>query len=91
VGPAGCAVPTSYQSLLRTAGLSEIVAADHTDEYRATQKRWIDATERFADDIRGVLGPDEFDDRLASRWQTLDAIDAGLLSRFLYCAIRPPQ
>jgi hypothetical protein len=73
---------------LRTAGFTEIVATEVTAEYRSTQQRWIDATERHAEAIRHAVGSDTFDDRIRSLHQTQQAITDGVLSRFQYCAVR---
>ena len=88
-GPVAVAVPTSYESLLRTAGFVDVTATDLTAEYRATQQRWIDATHRREGDLRRAMGDELFDERATNRSQTLAAIDDGLLSRFLYTATRP--
>lgn len=88
VGPVAVAVPTSYESLLHTAGFVDVLATDLTGEYRSTQHRWIDATLRYGDAIREVVGDEAYDDRARTRHATLEAIDAGLLSRFLYTATR---
>ncbi len=88
VGPPAVAVPTSYESLLGTAGFAAITASDVTTEYEATQRRWIDATDRHEPAIRAATGDDAFDERLATRHRTLRAIRDGLLSRYLYTAVR---
>lgn len=82
------AVRTSYESLLRTAGFIHIIATNQTIEYRSTQRRWMDATERHKDAIREAIGHEAYDDRAATRQATLAAIDTGLLSRFRYTAVR---
>ena len=82
------AVRTSYESLLRTAGFEDITATDLTPEYRATQQRWIDATDRREPELRGVMGDDLYAERSTNRRLTLEAIDAGLLSRVQYAATR---
>ncbi len=81
-------MPTSYRSLLRSAGFVGVTTTDLTDEYGATQQRWIDATERYEEAIRAAVGDETFDERMASRHSTRRAIDSGLLSRFLYTAVR---
>lgn len=88
VGPPGVAVRSSYSRLLHSAGFVGIVATDLTAGYRATQQRWLDASERHAAALRGAVGDDEFERRLAGRSDTLRAIDDGLLSRFRYVATR---
>ena len=74
--------------MLRTAGFSDVVDTNLTAAYAATQRRWIDATERHATAIREAVGDDAFDERARTRHQTLQAIDDGLLSRFSYTATR---
>ena len=88
LGPPAVAVPTSYESLLRSAGFVDVVVTDLTADYRATQRRWMDATERRELAMRGVMGDQMYDERLATRRETLQAIDDGLLTRFLYTAVR---
>ena len=87
-GPAGVAVRTSYESLLKTAGFVEIGAKDLTSEYRSTQAGWMEATARRADAVRAALGDVEYEERMANRHRSKAAIDAGLLSRFMYWARR---
>ena len=87
-GPAGVAVRTSYESLLKTAGFVEIGAKDLTSEYRSTRPGWMEATARRADAVRAALGDVEYEERMANRHRSKAAIDAGLLSRFMYWARR---
>jgi hypothetical protein len=88
-GPPAVAVPTSYESLLKSAGFGEIESEDVTREYRTTQRRWIDAMSRYEVSLRAEMGDEMFDERAQKRAETLAAIDAGLLSRFIYVATRP--
>jgi len=74
--------------MLHTVGFSEIAVLDVTDEYRQTQQRWIDATDRREEEIRGLIGDEEYDDRQRTRADTVQAIDDGLLCRTLYSAAR---
>ena len=89
VGPPAVAVRTSYLSLLRSAGFSEIGSDDRTDEYRTAQAAWIEAVSRREAAIRPIMGGDAFDERLRDRQRALAAIDEGLLIRVLYWASRP--
>lgn len=82
------ALPTSYESLLRTAGFVDIAAVDLTSEYRATQQRWIDATRLREPEIREILGDEKYEERAVTRERALEAIDEGLLKRFQYLACR---
>ncbi len=87
-GPPGVALRTSYQSMLRTAGFVDVEARDDTDEYHATQRRWLDASQRHEAALRTAMGDDAYDERLATRHATLRAITDGLLARFRYSATR---
>ena len=88
-GPIAVALPTNYESLLRSAGFRQIAATDLTADYRSTQQRWIDATGRREPELRRAMGDELYDERADTRTQTLAAIDDGLLSRFQYTATRP--
>lgn len=88
LGPPANAVRTSYQSLLTTAGFHEISALDQTSEYGATQRRWIEVSNRYEEELRATIGLEAFDERRADRRATLEAIETGLLSRFRYSARR---
>ena len=85
-GPPATGVRTSYQSLLSTAGFVDVEARDDTEEYRATQLRWIAATERHEAPMRAAIGDDAYHDRHLKRQATLRAIDGGLLARYRYSA-----
>lgn len=88
-GPPATAVRTSYECLLHSAGFNSVQSIDVTNEYHATQRRWLEATESREGPIRAVIGDDIYRERVAKRRATLRALDAGLLSRFLYFAATP--
>jgi len=88
LGPVAVALPTSYPSLLRSAGFVDVDEVDLTHEYEATQRRWIEAGERHEAGMRESMGDDLYDDRAETRHRTAAAIDAGLLRRRLYSAVR---
>lgn len=88
-GPSAVALRTTYQSLLSSAGFTDIVASDVTSNYRATLQRWVDATQSRQVEMRRVMGEEALDERLADRSRALQAIDDGLLKRFQYVARRP--
>lgn len=90
-GPSGVAVPTSYESLLHTAGFVDVVATDLTAEYRDTQQRWIDAMARRETALRDLSGDLLYEERQEERATTLAALDAGILARFRYTASRPSR
>lgn len=88
VGPPAVAVRTTYQSLLRSAGFTEIDAVDLTAEYHATQLRFVDATRRHERALRDSLGDESVDDGIRRRRHTIAAIEQGLLVRTMYTATR---
>jgi hypothetical protein len=87
-GPQEVTVRSSYQSMLRNAGFADISATDVTAEYRSTLRRWLNATNRHEALIREIIGNDTYEERLAQRRRDLQAVDEGLLSRFIYTATR---
>ena len=89
MGPSETKVRSSYENMLRTAGFRDISATDVTAEYGATLRRWRAATEHNEELIRGVIGDDTYEDRKAQRMRDTQAVDDGLLSRFIYTATRP--
>ena len=74
--------------MLRTAGFDQIEITDLTADYRATQIRWIEATDAREPEIRQAMGDAAYEERMANRHLTLAAIDEGLLARFQYSARR---
>lgn len=88
VGPPSVLLPTSYESLLHTAGFVEVEVVDLTSEYRVTQQAKIDETERHRDELIALVGREEYHENLRDRRNTIEGIDAGLLRRRLYVARR---
>lgn len=87
-GPSAVLTRTSYPSLLASAGFSDIRYSDVTDEYRTTQQAWADVMRREAPAISAAMGEPAFEQRLADRTAALAALDAGLLKRSRFSAIR---
>ena len=87
-GPPSVLLPTSYPSLLRTAGFVDIEVVDLTAEYRVTQQAKIDQADRHRSELIALIGVEEYEEGRRERRKTLEAIDAGLLSRRLYVARR---
>jgi hypothetical protein len=87
-GPPATGVRTSYRSLLNTAGFVDVEARDETEEYWATQLRWIDAAERYELPMRAAIGDEPYHDRHLKRRATSRAIEGGLLARYRYSATR---
>lgn len=89
IGPPAAAVRTSYESLLRSAGFYDVQSQDRTSEYRDALAGWIAAFASRHREVRKLIGDDVYEERAQSRSQTLEAVEQGLLGRFLYSATRP--
>lgn len=85
-GPAAVLTRSTYESMLATAGFTDISSDDRTAGYRATLAAWSVATEAREADVRAVVGDTAFEERRADRRRTLRAIDDALLSRRVYLA-----
>ena len=91
IGPPGVAVPTSYPSMLHTAGFVDVAAVDLTSQYRSVLAAWLDAIGRRETGVRAIVGDTTYDERMMTRTRSLAAVDEGLLARFRYTATRPPS
>ena len=88
VGPSDVLVRTGYPSLLDSAGFVDVAADDVTSDYRATLSAWIRETDRRAADVEAVVGAEELEARQRRRIGALAAVDAGILRRTAYRALR---
>ena len=61
---------------------------DSTDDYRRTAAAWLVERERRRDELRVLMGPTTYEQKLKENHETIEAIDQGLLRRFLYVASR---
>ncbi len=75
--------------LLRSAGFADIEEVDETEEYLRTARGWYEGRERHAAELREHEGTLAFDEGQASRRQRIEFIEAGLLRRALFAAVRP--
>lgn len=87
-GPPSVLLPTSYSSLLRTAGFIDVEIVDLTADYRLIQQAKINEAERRREDLIALIGREEYEESRRNRRNTIEAIDAGLLRRRLYAARR---
>ena len=76
-------------SLLRSAGFTNIVETDISPEYSRTLRALHEANLRHASGLRRALGLNQFEDRMKSRVRTIEGVDAGILRRSLFVAMRP--
>ena len=66
--------------MLATAGFVDVVSDDVTARYRATQRRWIDATVRHEADLRRSVGDDMYEDRIAILMQQRSLLEGGAIA-----------
>lgn len=76
-----------YEPMMHEAGFSNLTEADVTPAFHATALRWLTAASELEADLREVLGDEGYDDKVASRTETFDAIEAGEIRRLLITAI----
>lgn len=75
-----------YFAMVTKAGFTDVRESDVTAAFRATAVRWLSAAADLDDDLRSVLGDTSWDDKLTSRRDTFDAIEAGEIRRLLISA-----
>ena len=72
-----------YRSLTIEAGFTDYSQIDVTDAFHATATRWIAVANDLELELRAALGATIFEDKYASRTETLDAIETGEVRRLL--------
>lgn len=75
--------------LASQAGFTEVEEIDATTEYLQTARGWFEHSWRFADELKEIVGPLEFEQKQADRRVAIRTIEAGLLRRSLVVAVRP--
>jgi len=85
-GPAFVTAEAEYSNLLSAAGFDRIQIRDDSVSYRKTAAAWLHEWARDAEDLEPLFGAEEFSDRHARRRDALNAIDRGLLRRYLIAA-----
>lgn len=84
VGPPFVDVPDDYIELLHASGWEILERSDLTGDYLQALNRLVDGLVAGEDELRIVMGPDEFTDNLERRRSQVDAIERGLLEREMY-------
>ena len=86
-GPTDGDAGPGYGVLLDEAGFVDVEVTDITPEYRSTLQSWIEAYDDEADELRPLIGHEEFAEREARRIAARGAIDDGLLRRYFVRAV----
>jgi len=86
MGPVAVAMRSTHQSLLRTAGFSQVEETDMTADYLTTLRGWVDGWLANEAAVRAVTGDDAFDTRVTKRIKTIAAVEEGLIRRSLVTA-----
>ncbi len=82
-GPPAVEATDEYPALVAAAGFRDVAVRDESTRYRETAAAWLRESERNAADLEPLFGREAFRDQLARRRGALDAIDRGLLRRYL--------
>lgn len=73
--------------MLSAAGFTDVGELDLTEEFRETQRAWIESRDRYADELIAAEGEAAYNERRSDGAHQLAAIEAGLLRRALFvCA-----
>jgi hypothetical protein len=76
-----------HQQMLASAGFGEIEELDLSEEFRETQRAWLDGRDRYADELIAAEGEASYNERRSDGMVQLAAIEEGLLRRSLFvCA-----
>lgn len=88
-GPPAVASPSTYPSLLRSAGFVELDEVDVTAAYLDTARAWLRHGQEFEAELAALEPNGAFTDKLTRRRAAIAAIEAGLLRRSLFFGARP--
>jgi len=89
VGPPAVLSRSDYESMMRTAGFTDIEAVDLTDEYQVTLLDWHDRYLEREAEVVEAIGREAFDEKVEVGEAAAEAIGSGLLRRRLYVGQRP--
>lgn len=73
--------------MVERAGFHDVEETDITAAFHSTAVRWLTAAAELEEDLRSALGDRVFEEKLASRRGTFDAIESGDLCRLLITAM----
>jgi hypothetical protein len=87
-GPRAVDARGDHAAMLQRAGCAVVVARDVTEDFLATARAWLGASEAHAAELAALEPPGGFEERQADRRAVVAAIEDGLLRRTLYVAVR---
>jgi hypothetical protein len=73
-----------HRELLTTAGFESIEQIDLTAEFLETARAWLNARDRYAEELAAAEGEAQFEERRRDNRTQLTAIEDGLLHRALF-------
>ena len=89
VGPEYVEAGDGYSALMEEAEFADTEIVDVSAEYKVTLAAWIREWDAESKGLQSLVGEEEFAERQAARRRSLDAIETGLLGRYLISARRP--
>jgi hypothetical protein len=87
-GPPAVLTRIDQANMLRAAGFDDVVETDLTAEYLTSVRSWLREAAARESDLRSVIGDSLFEERQNDRRLQVTAIEAGLLRRALFVAVR---
>ncbi|MDQ5816620.1 MAG: hypothetical protein M3516_10080 [Actinomycetota bacterium] len=69
--------------LMSAAHFTEVRLTDVTDDFLRTARAWSTEFDRHESELKRVLGAQNWEDRQADRAAMIDAVEAGLLCRYV--------
>ena len=75
--------------LMSAARFTDVSVTNVTDDFLGTARGWLIEFNRHESDLKHVLGAQNWQDRQEDRAAMIDAIEAGLLCRFVVTGTAP--
>jgi hypothetical protein len=91
VGPRAVATRRDHADLLASAGFVDVGEHDLTPAFVVTARGWLHESEQHATELAAIESPELFTERQHDRRAMLAALEAGLLRRALFTAVRPSR
>jgi hypothetical protein len=87
-GPRAVDTRAEHGTMLRRAGFDVVVERDVTSEFLSTARAWLRESEALTAELEALEPAGGFDERQEDRRTMIAAVEAGLLRRTLYAAVR---
>ena len=82
-GPRAVVSTRPAGQLMGAARFSDVSVTDVTDDFLGTARGWLTEFNRHETELKQVLGAQNWEDRQTDRAAMIDAVEAGLLRRYV--------